>query len=222
MIKMIAAAFLLFMLIIPQIALADDFTIEDAYAECCEFYPEFIANIKASGVSDEQILSFLTYIQDLLIAESDEITEENFDKYFYNATNTAIGNRRYIAVRNALAKAYPSAVTQFEEEGVIPEEFQPLYVTIKNLVFVHGLIGTAEERAAVSFVSDTMAGFFVSESARAVIAVYDAEGILCSVESRDIEADCEIEFAAIEGGSVKLMVLGDALEPLCAAAEKNF
>ncbi len=219
--KMISAALLIFVILWPAAVMAEEFTIEDAYAECCEFYPEFVESIKESGVSDEQIIAFLKDIQTLLLAQSDEITEDNFDGYFYDATNTAINNRHHIAVRNALAKAYPSAVTEFEN-GVIPEEFQPLYVTIKNLIFVHGLIGTEGESAAASFVSDSMAGFFVSESARAVVAVYDAEGILYKVESREIEADCEIEFAAIEGGSVKLMVLGDALKPLCEAAEKNF
>ena len=108
--------------------------IDEAYAECAALYPEFVGNVKAAGVNDSQIITFLESVQQYLIELEIEITEENFEEYIFDGVNYAISLRKNIKVRNALVKAYPDAVVD-GVDGVINPEFIPLVETIKAILF---------------------------------------------------------------------------------------
>lgn len=116
-----------------------EYTVEDAYEECAELYPEFVANVIAAGATETQIIRFLGAMQEYLINLDVEVTEENFETYMIEAINQTIAKRAHIDVRNALAKAYPGAVVD-GMDGIISPEFEPLVETVKRIIFDNGML----------------------------------------------------------------------------------
>lgn len=116
-----------------------DYSVEDAYEECAAMYPDFVAKVKAQGVTDRQIITFLETVQEYLLNLDVEITEDNFETYLIEAVNAAITLVKNIKVRDALINAFPEAVVD-GADGVIHEDFVPLVETIKSIVFSKGIL----------------------------------------------------------------------------------
>ncbi len=124
-----------------SLCFAEEYTIEDAYAECCEMYPEFIDAVKNTGitVTDDQILALLKDVQNYLNSGRFEVTKENFDDCFKEAVMDAFTYRQNISVRDALIKAFPDAAIE-AQQGKLPEKFRPLYETMKSIIFSHDMV----------------------------------------------------------------------------------
>lgn len=137
-------AVMMFVTCAPVAFAGVDYSVEDAYEECAVLYPEFVAKVKAQGISDEQIIALLYSIQEYLLALPIEITEENFEEYFMDAVYEAVSLRNHRDIRNALVAAYPDAVVD-GTEGVIHEDFEPIMETIKAIIFGNGLLDKGDE-----------------------------------------------------------------------------
>ncbi len=134
------AVFMAMVMVLSCVAVvAGAYTVEEAYEECAQIYPDFVANVKAQGVNDAKIIVFLESVQEYLLNLDIEITEDNFEEYIIEAVNAAISLRKNIAVRNALIAAYPDAVVD-GVDGIINEQFIPIVETIKNIIFEHGML----------------------------------------------------------------------------------
>lgn len=136
MLSAAVAAVMVFALCITSFA-ASDFSVEDAYAECSELYPDFVESIKSHGVTDAQIIRFLKSVYEYLLNYEDEITEDNFDSYLIDAVAASFQVRENIAVRNALSSQYSDAFV-YASEGKIAPEFMPMYETAKSIFFGNG------------------------------------------------------------------------------------
>lgn len=127
------------------ICLADDgFTVEDAYTECYDAYPEFFENIKAqdSRISDVQLIRFAENIYDYLL-QIEDLDENTFDDYVVDAVTQAFSLTANMRVRNAITAAYPGAVVD-AMDGIVADEFKPMYNLVKSLIFKHGMLGDEE------------------------------------------------------------------------------
>lgn len=121
-----------------------EYSIEDAYAECAELYPEFVDRILAEGVTEDQIIAFLEAVQEYLLNLNEEVTEENFEEHIIGAVNQTIGLRQHRFVRDALIEAFPEAVLE-GAKGNISDEFLPLVETIKAIIFGNGMLDEETE-----------------------------------------------------------------------------
>lgn len=108
--------------------------VEEAYEECAALYPEFVDAVLSQGVSEKQIISFLSAIQEYLLNLDVEITEENFEDYIINAILETMAKNKYTKLRDALTAAFPGAVVD-GMDGIIAPEFVPLVETIKDILF---------------------------------------------------------------------------------------
>lgn len=120
-----------------------EYSVEDAYYECAEIYPEFVNALLAQGVSDKQIITFLETLQEYLLNLDVEITEDNFEEYLIEAIGEAITLRKNIAVRDALIAAFPEAAVD-GMDGIIHEDFVPIVETVKQIIFANGLLDKDE------------------------------------------------------------------------------
>lgn len=109
-------------------------SVEDAYYECAELYPEFVQKVLNAGATEKQIINFLGDVQDYLLDLDVEITESNFEDYMIEAILQAVSKRAHITLRNALVNAFPDAVLD-GAEGIINPEFVPIVETIKTILF---------------------------------------------------------------------------------------
>lgn len=184
MLKKITAAILAFIFIfsILPASAATDYDEVGAYEECYTLYPDFVNRVKAQGVTDKQIITFLGYVEKHLLSRDEELNEDNFDQYMFDAIKYAFELRPNIAVRNALGKAYPNSVPS-AMEGVVTEEFMPIYDTVKRFLF--GL-DTPVITISVGHVNDETVVYAHSahlpEDCDFVLAIYDAEGTLLHVK----------------------------------------
>lgn len=121
-----------------------EYSVEDAYYECAELYPDFVDALKAQGVTDDQIITFLETVQEYLLNLEVEITEENFEEYLIEGIMEAITLRKNIAVRDALLAAFPEAAVD-GMDGIIHEDFIPIVETVKRIIFDNGLLDKDEE-----------------------------------------------------------------------------
>lgn len=109
-------------------------SVEDAYYECAEIYPEFVQKVLDSGATEAQIINLLADVQKYLLGLDVEITEDNFEDYMIEAILQAVSKRAHITVRNALVKAFPDAVLD-GADGIIAPEFEPMVETVKAILF---------------------------------------------------------------------------------------
>ncbi len=124
---------------------AGEYTVEDAYEECAQLYPEFLEKVKAQGVSDRQIISFLKYLQNFLLNKDEVITEYNFEDAIVEAVLSAFSQVTHSKVRDALTAAFPEAVVD-GMDGIIHPDFQPIAETVKNIVFENNMLGTDDDK----------------------------------------------------------------------------
>ena len=72
----------------------------------------------------------------------------------------------------------------------------------------------------VEFKDNNTALVYTREKTQVKIAVYNADGSLANVTTREIDGEEEIRFTMPEGGKVKIMLWGDNMTPLEKASEK--
>lgn len=171
-------------------AVCVDYDEEGAYNECYTLYPDFINKIKDLGITDKQLMTFVKSVEEEVLSQDTELTEENFDSLMFTAFKEAFKKRQNIKVRDALAKAYPESTTE-AIEGVITEEFMPIYITVKRFLFgittpVITLSGT-KENVLVHHVH-------MPEDVNIFVGFYDNEGTLLHAHinpTETISCDCE-------------------------------
>ncbi len=138
----------------PMVNAGVEYSVEDAYAECAELYPEFVDAVVAKGASEANIIRFLYDLQDYLLNVGEEITEENFEPYALEAINDLFAKRVHVKLRDALIAAFPGAVLD-GAEGVIAPEFEPLIETIKRIIFDNGMLDEGDENQTTEPEDDT-------------------------------------------------------------------
>lgn len=160
----------------PALA-ATDYDEEGAYNECYTLYPDFINKIKDLGITDKQLLTFVKSVEDAVLSQGVELTEDNFDDLMYFSFKEAFKQRKNTPVRNALAKAYPDS-TIAAMDGIITEEFMPIYITVKRFLFgiTTPVITLGGDKTAIS-----VHYVHMPEDAIIFVGIYDEEGtLLCS------------------------------------------
>lgn len=113
---------------------ATDYDEQGAYLECYTLYPDFINKMKDLGITDTQLTTFVKSVEEGVLKQDAELTEENFDTLMFEGFKSAFKLRKNIKVRDALAKAYPESVTAAMDK-VITDEFMPIYITVKRFLF---------------------------------------------------------------------------------------
>lgn len=124
-------------------------TVEECYEDMVAAYPEFVDAIVATGkVEENDLLDYVFKVYNSFLTLNDvygDVTEETFDENFKDIVQATLtkSNLYY-----ALLEAYPDAIRQ-ALDGVIAPEFQPLYQTMKDMVFRYDLLNpTTEEPTA--------------------------------------------------------------------------
>ncbi len=193
---------------LPVLA-ATDYDEEGAYNECYTLYPEFINKIKDLGITDKQLMTFVKSVEAEVLAQDVILTEENFDDLMFVAFKEAFGKRTNIKVRDALAKAYPASTTK-AMDGIITEEFMPIYITVKRFLFgiTTPVITLSGNKTALS-----VHHVHMPEDVRIFVGFYDSEGTLLHAHINPvdvIECNCEnLSYA-------KAFAFGEnSLIPLC-------
>ncbi|MBQ8003381.1 MAG: hypothetical protein IJ297_08065 [Clostridia bacterium] len=193
------------------------------YWECYTLYPDFVDNVKFYNVNDNQIIRFLGYVEAHLLTREEELSEENFDQYMFDAINYAFGMRPCIPVRDALAKAYPDAVGD-AMNAVVPEEYMPIYETVKRYLFgIKSPIITASVVQGESDATFYAHSVNLPENSRLTLALYDEEGVLLHAEAftPNCAKEDEIGFmCSCSVHSVKVFAWEDgSLSPICESYE---
>lgn len=195
---------------------AKDYDEESIYNECYTLYPDFVNRVKSFKVTDKQIIVFLGSVEQHLSTRQEELSEENFDEYMFDAIKAAFNLRKNIPVRDALAKAYPDAVSD-AMNGTVPDEYMPIYITVKRILFgiVSPVVTLSGDKESV-----LVHHLHMPEDARIIIGFYDSEGNLLHAHTNpqeslscDCEALCYAKAFAFKGSS---------LMPLCESYTLNF
>lgn len=180
---------------------ATDYDEEGAYWECYTLYPDFVNKVKDKGITDSQIIRFLASVEKHLLTQDEELSEENFDDFMFAAVKYAFELRIHKAVRNAFVSAYPSLATE-ASKGVIPEEFMPVYNTVKRFLFgittpVITLSAKYAEGETVIYAHSA----HLPENCRLTLALYDEDGALLHVKT--VKANVEEDGFHCTCGNVK-------------------
>ena len=193
---------------------AVDYDEEGAYRECYTLYPDFINRIKAEGITEKQLMSFVKSVEKKVLEHNIPLTEENFDTLMFQGFKDAFGLRTNIKVRDALASVYPESVAQ-AMDGAITEEFMPIYITVKRF-----LLGITTPVVTLSGdKSNTLVHYVhMSEAATIFVAFYTPEGdLLKAYKNPEGEMECEGAFFA-----KAFAFEPDSLSPLCESFILNF
>lgn len=153
----------------PIALYATDYDEEGAYWECYTLYPDFIDKIKECNVTDKQLLTFVKSVENEILKSSEQLTEENFDSIMFSAFQRAFKLRKNLIVRDALAKVYPASVSA-AMDGVITDEFMPIYTTVKRFIFsVETPVVTLSEKNG----SLSLHYVHMPDNARTFLSLYD-------------------------------------------------
>ncbi len=193
---------------LPVLA-ATDYDEEGAYQECYTLYPDFINKIKDLGITDKQLMTFVKSVEDKVLLQDVELTEENFDDLMYVAFKEAFKMRKNIKVRDALAKAYPESATA-AMDGVITEEFMPIYTTVKRFLLgiTTPIVTLSGNKSAV-----LVHHVHMPEDVSIFVGFYDDEGTLLHAHINPSEAiSCACENASY---AKAFAFKGTSLTPLC-------
>ena len=195
MIKKVLSVLLILITIlsfVPAIS-AIDYDEEGAYNECYTLYPDFINKIKDLGITDNQLMTFVKSVEDKVLEQNVELTEENFDSLMFTAFKEAFKMRKNIKVRDALAKAYPESTTE-AIDGVITEEFMPIYITVKRFLF-----GITTPVITLSGTKEVLLAHHVHmiDGATVFVGIYSEDGTLLQAHINPAEAiECKSESAS--------------------------
>ena len=168
---------------------ATDYDEEGAYNECYTLYPDFINKIKDRGITDKQLMTFVKSVETAVLSYGIELTEENFDALMFDGFKAAFELRKNIKVRDALLAAYPDS-TYKAMEGVITEEFMPIYITVKRFLFgiTTPVITLSGSKSAL-----LMHHVHMPEDAMLIVGIFDEDGNLLHAHinpTDTISCDC--------------------------------
>ncbi len=224
MFKKLTALFLMSIIIlslhVPCIAV--DYDEVGAYYECCTLYPDFVNKVKAENVNDDQIIYFLGCVEKHLLTREEVLSDENFDEYMFDAIQYSFNLRKNIRVRNALSAAFPNSVPD-AAQGIITDEFRPIYDTVKRFLF-----GIKDPIITLSRSAGDKTVFYshsvnLPEDCLFIMALYDEDGTLLhskvctpNTEEDGIECACLVKTA-------KVFAWGKgSLTPICDSYEVKF
>lgn len=195
---------------------ATDYDEEGAYSECYTLYPDFIENIKTAGATDSQLMTFVKSVEEKVLSQGVELTEENFDSLMFTAFKDAFKMRKNLKVRDSLAKAYPESVTA-AMDGIITEEFMPIYITVKRFLFgiTTPVITLSKDKTEV-----LVHHVHMPEDARIYVGFYDSDGTLLHAHINPTEPlSCSCEGVSY----AKAFAFGsNSLAPLCDSYTLKF
>ena len=221
--RMIALSLTFIFALSLSVFAGNEYTVEDAYEECKELHPDFVANIKANGATDDQIIIFIDDIKSALASYGSAVTRESFSHCLSDAIDAAISLRHNLKVRDAIMSAYPGSITNVKN-GTVPDEFRPIYETVRRIVFDHDMIGIAPKITSVSAsVSKGTVTVRISSSnissEKIVIAIYDKDNTLLAALAPDDNGKAVVN--APNACKVKAMCLNSlkSLYPSCEAKE---
>ncbi len=187
---------------------AKDYDEEAIYYECYTLYPDFVNKVKENGVNDNAILGFLQSVEKHLSTREEELNEENFDKYMFEAIEYALNLKKNIPVRAALSKAYPEALPD-ALKGKVPEEYMPIYNTVKRILF--------DIKTPTITLSGTKGNLSVNHiympgDAKIIVGFFNADGTLLHAHTNPkdyLSCKCESSYA------IAFALSGSSLAPLC-------
>ena len=200
---------------LPVLA-ATDYDEEGAYRECYTLYPDFINKIKDLGITDKQLMTFVKSVEDKVLAQGVDLTEENFDDLMYVSFKEAFKLRKNLKVRDAIAKAYPKSATA-AMDGIITEEFMPVYITVKRFLFgiTTPVITLSGDKTDI-----LVHHVYMPQGASIFVGFYDDVGTLLHAHINPTEAiNCTCENASY----AKAFAFDkNSLSPLCDSYTLNF
>ncbi len=194
---------------------AKDYDEAGIYYECYTLYPDFVDKVKNEGVNDKAILNFLQSVEKHLSTREDELNEENFDKYMFDAIEYSLNLKKNIPVRDALTKAYPDALPD-AMKGVVPEEYMPIYNTVKRILF-----GITTPVVTLSGTKNNLSAHYLHmpEDAKIYVGFFSSDGTLLHAHvnvENPLSCHCESSYA------IAFAFSGTSLAPLCESYTLEF
>lgn len=135
------------------------YTVEQTYRVLQITAEDFIADLKGAEVSEQDIASFLKELGQEIDSQ-EALTEENFDSVLFAAMYRILQSGSYNNLYIAMVSLYSEQMSTMLATREIPEEFQPLYRTVKAC-----LLGAEE----LQIFSDVPAGHWAKESVEALV-----------------------------------------------------
>ncbi len=217
------SAFLILFSSLPVFA-QKDYDEVGAYNQCCLLYPEFVQKVRDNGATDERITAFLASVEKKLLTFEEELgeklDEENFDQYMFDSIKYAFSLRKHILVRNALSAAYPDSIVD-AMDGVVTEEFMPIYDTVKRFLF--GITTPVITISTKLVDGETIVyahSAYLPENTRFILALYDSDGIL--LHAKNVTPNCEEDgiHCSCSSATAKLFAWEkSSLNPICSPYE---
>lgn len=190
-------------------ARALNYDVNAAYEECCTLYPYFIERIKAEGIADNQIISFMQSVRDYLLNLAEPLNEENFDVHMTDAVNKAFDLVKHIKLRDALLAAFPESADQIMQ-GSIPDEFMPVYNTVKRFI-----LGSSSPVCIVyrfeNTVTVTSVGF--TDNDKIIICFYKDDCLLYAKTYTGGDIPLTEEYSSVKA----ICINKNTLAPVCRA-----
>lgn len=218
--KKLISLLLTAVMLFPSFAVfAKDYDEEGIYRECYTLYPDFVDRVKAQGVSDKQIIRFLSSVEEYLLS-LDDLTEENFDDNMFASIKYAFGLLKNIKVRDALSAAYPEAVPK-AAEGVVPPEFMPIYITVKRLILgIYTPVVTLSLKKQASQTVIYPHFVHIEDNTNLILALYDSCGSLIRIQRiAPDNPDCAVILDGTDIFSAKLFAWDANMSPVCDSYE---
>jgi len=118
-------------------SVARAYSLEQTYRVLQITAEDFINELKGAGVSEEMISDFLTDLSNR-IAQQETLTEENFNSVMASVMAGLLYSGNYNNLQIAMISLYSQQVQVMLVTKTIPEEFQPLYDTVKACLLETG------------------------------------------------------------------------------------
>lgn len=134
------------------------YTAEEIYRTLQITAEDFISELKGAGVSEQMIASFLKELCQEIDSQ-ETLTEENFDSVLFAAMYQILQSGSYNNLYIAMVSLYSEQMSTMLATREIPEEFQPLYRTVKAC-----FLGTEE----LQIFSDVPSGHWAKKSTEAL------------------------------------------------------
>lgn len=121
---------------------AGAYTVEEAYNQFAEEYPEFISEVATQGISEETLVNFLGDVRDYLMEMNMEnpITEENFETCAITAISRVSARAVYKPLQDGLLALYPNEIKEAVLYGTVPDKFKPIVETVKSIIFENNML----------------------------------------------------------------------------------
>lgn len=184
-------------------SVAASYSVEQTYRILQVTAEELVEEVCEAGVSEETIAAFLTDVS-AVMAESEELTEENFNAVMLSVMRNLLQSGKYNNLSIVMISLYSEQVGEMLQTKTIPEEFQPLYDTIRSC-----LLG----RDTLQIFDDVPAGHW----AKRQIEQLTADGVVSGMGNRLFAPENPVTREQF----VKMATDGMQL-PLCAGTDALF